>query len=145
MVFFPIMAVTRQKFRETVFQALFSSDFFEGEEGDLVAMLMKNSQISRKNAFEALAQAKEIYLKRDQFDTMVAGVSKEFSLERIARAERNVLRLALFEMTSGLVPHKVAISEGVRLGRKYATKEASQFVNAILDALYKEMDGAREE
>lgn len=145
MVFFPIMAVTQQKFRETVFQALFSSDFFEAEEGDLVAMLMKNSQISRKNAFEALAQAKEIYLKRDDFDTMIAGVSKEFSLERIARAERNVLRLALYEMTSGLVPHKVAISEGVRLGRKYATKEASRFVNAILDALYKEMDGAREE
>jgi N utilization substance protein B len=145
MVFFHAMALTQQKFRETVFQALFSSDFFEGEEGDLVAMLMKNSQVSRKNAFEALAKAKEVHHQKEDFDKLIASVSKEFPLERIARAERNVLRLALYEMKSGLVPHKVAISEGVRLGRKYATKEASKFVNAILDTLYKEMDGAGEE
>ena len=108
-------------------------------------MLMKNGRISRKNAYQAMEKASEVVTKQTQLDEMIERVSKEFKLERIPHVERNVLRLALFELISGLNPPKVSIAEGVRLGRKYATAEAAHFINAILDAIYKEMDGAPKE
>jgi N utilization substance protein B len=52
--------------------------------------------------------------------------------------ERNLLRLGAYEIYfSKSVPPKVAISEAVRLARKFASSESANFINAILDALYK--------
>ena len=74
---------------------------------------------------------------REEIDPMIQKVSNEYVLERIALVERNIIRLAIHEMLiSKDVPPKVVIAEAIRLARKFATPEAANYVNAILDALY---------
>ncbi len=87
---------------------------------------------------------------RDYAEVLVAGVLEHQSVldedidaslkgwtpERVGRIERNVLRLAIFEMGSiDDVPPKVAINEAIELAKSYGSDESPGFVNAVLDRI----------
>lgn len=72
---------------------------------------------------------------QDELDAVLAAHSHNWPLGRMAPLERSVLRLALYELDSGLTPAEVAIDEAVRLTRRYATEEAGALVNGILGAI----------
>jgi N utilization substance protein B len=69
-----------------------------------------------------------------EIDALLAKASKNWRLERMARVDRNLLRLALWELKwSGDVPAKVAINEAIEIAKRYGTAESPAFVNGILD------------
>ena len=71
-------------------------------------------------------------------DEQIGKASIEYAFDRIQVVERNILRLGLYEILfDDEVPPKVAISEAIRLARKFGTPEAASFINAILDNIYK--------
>ena len=87
---------------------------------------------------------------RDYAETLVAGVLerrgvldedidaslKGWTPERVGHIERNVIRIAVFEMGSiDDVPPKVAINEAIELAKSYGTDESPGFVNAVLDRI----------
>ena len=85
----------------------------------------------------------ELKKHKDEIDQSITTHSKEYEFDRIPRVEKNLIRLGVFEMKySKETPPKVAISEAIRLARKFATHESAKFVNAILDAIYKESTSA---
>ncbi|MDX1389866.1 MAG: transcription antitermination factor NusB, partial [Acidobacteriota bacterium] len=53
--------------------------------------------------------------------------------------DRSLLRLAYYEMTSGVAPPKVAINEAVELAKEYSTEKSPMFVNGVLDKLYRQL------
>ncbi|MCA1664939.1 MAG: transcription antitermination factor NusB, partial [Myxococcales bacterium] len=66
--------------------------------------------------------------------------SKNWRLERMARVDRNLLRLALYELKHvDDVPAKVAINEAIEIAKRYGTNESSAFVNGILDRCREEL------
>ena len=69
---------------------------------------------------------------RGELDDELAANSPSWPLARIAPLERSVLRLALYEISSGETPPEVAIDEAVRLAKRYSTDEAGALVNGIL-------------
>ena len=73
--------------------------------------------------------------REDELDATLAERSTNWPLERMAPLERSILRLALYELGSGLTPPEVAIDEAVRLARRYSTDEAGALVNGILGAV----------
>jgi N utilization substance protein B len=79
--------------------------------------------------------------RQEELDAVLAAHSTNWPLERLAPLERSILRLALFEIESGLTPPEVAIDEAVRLTRRYATDEAGALVNGILGAIARERMG----
>lgn len=131
------MALSKQKFREIVFQLLFSLDFSQPCEKDTIALLMQQLAVTKSALREALAYAQKMAEIFPEIDRTIASLSQEYDFSRIPRVERAVLRLGVFELfyTSGLPP-KVAIAEALRLSRKFATPEAATFVNALLDSAY---------
>lgn len=75
-----------------------------------------------------------------ELDAAIDGALTNWRPERVGRIERNVLRIALFEMLhTEDVPPKVAINEAINLARAYGNDESPGFVNAVLDRL----NGAR--
>jgi transcription antitermination protein NusB len=133
------MAVPRQKFREIVFQLLYSHDFAESDEKDMTSFMMHEFAVSKKTVRLAVEQKNLIQLKQDAIDRLISQVSKAYDFERISRVERNILRLGAFELIyEASVPPKVAITEAIRLTRKFGSPEGAAFVNAILDAIYTE-------
>ncbi len=91
-----------------------------------------------------IAAVRGVLAGREELDATLAAHSTSWPLERIAPLERSILRLALWEMTTGTSPVEVAIDEAVRLAKRYATDEAGAFVNGILGAILREGGEARE-
>ena len=87
-----------------------------------------------------LAEAVEAH--REELDELIARHSKGWALERIAPLERNVLRVALYEIEhEDDVPHEVAIDEAVEIAKEYCGADAPGFVNGVLGAVVRERQG----
>jgi transcription antitermination protein NusB len=75
-----------------------------------------------------------------EIDGQIQSASKNWRLERMARVDRNLLRLALYELKFvDDVPAKVAINEAIEIAKRYGTSESSAFVNGILDRCREEL------
>jgi N utilization substance protein B len=81
-----------------------------------------------------------VLAKRGEIDAQLTMLSSAWPLSRMAPLERSILRLALWEMNSGVTPAPVAIDEAVRLAKRYSTDEAGAFVNGILGAAQREQE-----
>jgi transcription antitermination protein NusB len=77
---------------------------------------------------------------RDEIDVRLRQLAKNWELHRMAAVDRNVLRLAVFEMLHRPdIPPVVSINEAVDIAKKYSTDDSGRFVNGILDSLRKEL------
>ena len=74
-----------------------------------------------------------------EVDGSITKHAEHWRLERMPAVDRNILRLAVFEMTHGGTPAPVTIDEALELARKYSNEESVQFVNGVLDAIRREM------
>jgi len=75
-----------------------------------------------------VAQAAEI-------DKQIEAKSEHWRLERMPVVDRNILRLAIFEMTQQAVPAPVIIDEALELARRFSGDESLSFINGVLDAV----------
>ena len=70
-----------------------------------------------------------------RLDDEITQAADNWRLDRIGVIERNILRLALFELEQAEVPPRVTISEAVKLAHWFAGSKAPAFVNGVLDGL----------
>jgi len=80
---------------------------------------------------------------REEIDAAIEGHAKGWELDRIAPLERNVMRVALYEIEHGDTPPEVAIDEAVELAKHYCGADAPGFVNGVLGAILREREGVR--
>ncbi len=74
--------------------------------------------------------------KREEIDALIEKYAKNWELERMAAVDRNIIRLAAYEIIDmPETPINVIIDEAVEISKKYSTKDSSKFVNGILDKL----------
>ena len=75
-----------------------------------------------------------------ELDAQIQSASKNWRLERMARVDRNLLRLALYELKYATdVPAKVAINEAIEIAKRFGTNEPAAFVNGTLDRCREEL------
>ena len=75
-------------------------------------------------------------------DALITTLSENWSLDRLAAIDRNILRLAIYEFRSGTAPVKVVIDEALELAKKFSSEEAPAFLNGVLDAVLKALESA---
>jgi len=77
-----------------------------------------------------------VWAHRVELDEMLTRLSQNWRVERLARVDRNVLRISLYELAHCQtdVPARVAINEAVELAKRYGSEEAPAFVNGLLDS-----------
>lgn len=68
-------------------------------------------------------------------DPMIRVANPNWRIERMARVDRNVLRMATWEMMFGGVPPEVAIDEAIEMAKRFGTEDSAAFVNGTLDKL----------
>jgi N utilization substance protein B len=73
-----------------------------------------------------------------ELDARIDEASSEWSADRLGALERNILRIALWELDRDEVPLEVAIDEAVSLAKRYASEEAARLVNGILGRVARE-------
>jgi N utilization substance protein B len=75
---------------------------------------------------------------RGELDAMLTERAENWSLQRMAVTDRNVLRLGAFEIVYADTPDRVAINEAVELAKRFGARQSAQFVNGILDRFLRE-------
>jgi transcription antitermination factor NusB len=74
--------------------------------------------------------------KRKEIDRLISGVSENWRIERMATVDRNVLRLAVYELLFREdIPPIVSINEAIDIAKLYGSEDSGAFVNGILDAI----------
>jgi N utilization substance protein B len=137
------MALSLKKFREIVFQLLYSRSFEKSEKEAAVFLAMRTNAVPKSTMRKAADLVEAVWAVIEVLDNEIAQNAKDYEFERISRVEKSILRLGLYELLYTDLPPKVSIAEAVRLTKKYATQEGANFVNALLDQLYKEKESAQ--
>jgi N utilization substance protein B len=97
--------------------------------------LLNNSELV---AF-ALGLLRGVLRNRDELDGLLKERAANWSLNRMAATDRNVLRMGAYEILYSDTPGRVAINEAVDLARRFGSAHSSQFVNGILDRVLQEL------
>jgi N utilization substance protein B len=74
-----------------------------------------------------------------EVDEQITKHAEHWRMERMPAVDRNILRLAVYEMTRAGTPAPVTIDEALELARKFSNEESIQFVNGVLDAVRREI------
>jgi transcription antitermination protein NusB len=78
---------------------------------------------------------REVSARRDEIDGLLGQVSRNWRIERIARVERTILRMAIYELKfRDDIPARVTINEAIELAKRFGSQDASAFVNGLLDS-----------
>jgi N utilization substance protein B len=83
--------------------------------------------------------------RQTDIDDMIRRHLQHWRLERMAAVDRNILRLATYELLATATPPAVVIDEALELARRFSNDEAVQFVNGVLDAAHKEIAAGKYE
>lgn len=126
----------RTRGRELALQLLYQIDL-RGE--DVLAQaeeLLLDEESDREARNFALHLMRGTHEEREALDEIIRSVAQNWDISRMAVIDRNVLRLATWEMLhSKDVPPKVAINEAIELGKRFSTQNSGAFINGILDKI----------
>lgn len=131
----------RSRAREVVLQVLYQDDLNPGH------TIKSTDEFLRRrlhNHTELVEFADSILSgtrrNREELDQMLVSRADNWSLERMAATDRNILRMAAFEIIYTETPGRVVINEAVELAKRFGSKQSAQFVNGILDGLLPDKD-----
>lgn len=106
---------------------------------DLIVQFMRDSREVQSVLDYAVELMDSAMADRDNCDNLLSKHARKWGLSRLALVDRNILRLATYELRLGVLPHKIVISEALRLAKEFSTSESVRFVNGVLDAIAKDI------
>ena len=120
---------------------LFQIDLVGTAPEEVFAEFWSGQQAAPDERAYAEALVRGVACERLFLDGIVAGSAEHWRIERMAVVDRNVLRMAAYEMIfEEEVPPVVAIDEAIEVARKFGSEESAAFINGILDAVRKRID-----
>jgi N utilization substance protein B len=129
----------RRAARECALQMLYEYDIGKIPVPEILASFWEMNEHPEKvrEFANQLFQGSVARLK--EIDSIIQRHTQHWRLGRMAAVDRNVLRLAVFELiSSGKTPCTVIINEALEIAKKFSTMESAQFVNGVLDSVRKD-------
>jgi N utilization substance protein B len=131
----------RRKAREVALQFLYQLDLqSESDPGPHAAEFWREHPLdadARELADELVQGAKRAQPKIDE---IIARCTEHWDIERMAAVDRNILRMAVYELGwRADTPPKVVMNEAIEIAKKFGTRESSRFINGILDRVHREL------
>lgn len=127
----------RRKAREVTLQVLYALDVQEIGPQEAMNLFWAN--------FDAPAEARKFssfliegtWENRAQIDELISGNSENWTIARMSRVDKSILRMAVYELLYCQdIPPKVTLNEAIDLGKVFGSENSGAFINGILDALY---------
>jgi N utilization substance protein B len=128
----------RRTARERALQALYQLDIADGVPSDALKTAWASLPVKRDADAERFATelVEGVRANLGEIDALIQEWSQNWRIDRMARVDRNVLRLAVFELKFRPdIPRSVSIDEAVELGKRFGTEDSSAFVNGLLDRI----------
>jgi N utilization substance protein B len=126
----------RTRARERALQALYQIDVAASEIDDALARFWRSFEPAEREVQELAEQlVRGVHRERRGIDDRIEAASTNWRVDRMARVDRNALRLAVYELLHGDAPVKVIINEAIELGKKFGSESSGAFVNGVLDKI----------
>ncbi len=128
-------AVSRSRCREWALQVLYQAEYLGHRQGEVIRFYRHFRDRDKVPAY--LTKLVEgVVAHQEELDALIRQHSEHWRLERMAAVDRNLLRLALYELLhQPAIPAKVVINEAVELAKRYGSEESGSFINGILDRI----------
>jgi N utilization substance protein B len=132
---------TRRRSRELAMQALFFMDVHHDFTKDMFERFCIHFKISKKALSFFMMLTRGVVAFMPEIDGMIERFSDHWAISRMSCVDRNVMRVAVFEMLwCNDIPPKVSINEAVDIGKKFGTEESGAFINGIVDSIRSAME-----
>jgi len=133
----------RHQARIVALQGLYQLDIQRAGDAEdrsrVLPPLLEEAGLTGPAAGYAATLLEGVWAQRVRFDEMIAGVSKHWDVSRMAVVDRNIIRLAIYELIHQPdLPVRVVMDEAIELGHEFGSAETGHFVNGVLDAIYKQ-------
>jgi N utilization substance protein B len=139
------MTGKRTRARERALQALYQIDVAAADLDEALAGFWRSFEPTEREVQEAAeGLVRGVAAHRRDLDERIEAVSSNWRLDRLAKGDRNVLRLAVYELMRTDTPVKVVINEAIELGKKYGAEGTGAFVNGVLDRVAQGLPGRGE-
>ena len=130
----------RRKARETALQVLYKIDIADGGPPEVFGPEMEGLAPGTEARRYCELLVSGVVGHGREIDSVIEARSENWTLERMAVVDRNILRLSVFELLYTDTPYKVIIDEAVELAKRYGSEESSAFINGVIDKIRKDGD-----
>ena len=126
----------RTRARELALQFLYQFDLRGQEFLGEARSFLRDEESDKSTREFALHLIRGTAEHLDEVNDLIRQVAKNWDIERMAVIDRNVLRMATFELLYCTdIPPKVSINEAIELGKRYSTQNSGGFINGVLDKI----------
>ena len=126
----------RRMARILALQALFELDTVGHPPDETIARLLDESAVSAEAEAFARELVQGVLANRDRIDEVIRKTATDWPLEQVAAIDRNILRLAIYEiLIDNRVPMRAAINEAVELAKQFGGESSPRFVNGVLGSV----------
>jgi N utilization substance protein B len=130
------MSSYRHKARTIALQALYEVDSAARPAESVVERLLEGTNLTEETAAFVRELVAGAISNKDEIDSNIQKYAPAWPLEQMAMIDRNILRLAIFEILfDNKVPVKVAVSEAVELAKTFGSESSPKFVNGVLGSV----------
>jgi len=127
----------RRRAREIALQVLYQLDISHGDPGEVLDLYWEIFRPSPKAREFCQRLVEGVRQRQNQIDPFIEENSENWSLKRMAAVDRNILRLATFELLyCPEIPFKATLNEAIELAKKFGSDDSSAFINGILDKIH---------
>lgn len=127
----------RRRAREIALQVLYQLDISQGEAGEVLALYWENFEPSPKAREFCQRLVDGVRQNQSQIDRFIEENSENWTLKRMSMVDRNILRLATFELLQCPdIPFKATLNEAIELAKKFGADDSGSFINGILDKIH---------
>nr|WP_290668500.1 transcription antitermination factor NusB [Ardenticatena sp.] len=128
------MIAARRQARELALQALYELDMTRHPVGEVIETRLHETEDLLPDAEPFMRQlVRGVVEHRDEIDPYVVQIAPEWPIEQMAVVDRNILRLALYELLyTPETPYKVVINEAVELAKEFGGPNSPRFINGAL-------------
>jgi transcription antitermination protein NusB len=131
----PVLS-SRHKSREIALQGLYEIDLTGHGAPEVMARLAEGMGLTSENLEFALQLVQGVLANRNKIDESIHRFAPAWPLTQMAAIDRNILRLAIFELLlDNVVPVKVAINEAVELAKSFGGDSSPRFINGVLSSV----------
>ena len=132
--------LNKRKTRELAMQLLFVWDSNGEPDTAVTEQCLRDSGADEDVRRAALTMASGAWEQRAMIETQVERLAPQWPPRRQPGVDRNILRLAVWELSSASTPPKVVIDEAIELAKHFSTEQSPSFVNGVLDSVLKEIE-----
>ncbi len=133
---------SRRKAREAALQVLYFIETSGTSGAEALDLFFKHFNASEDNRDFCEDVVTGVERHRKEIDELITKYSENWKLSRMDVVDRNILRLAVYELIyRDDIPAKVTLNEAVEMGKKYGSENSGAFINGILDRINRECCG----